>query len=57
MKLSVEQANILDKIVEKSRMDCWFSITDDLTSIHDVETNRNISLRISLGLEKNRRKI
>ena len=45
MKLSVEQANILDKIVEKSRMDCWFSITDDLTSIHDVETNRNISLR------------
>lgn len=44
MKLSVEQANILDKIVEKSRMDCWFSITDDLTSIHDVETNRNISL-------------
>lgn len=48
MKLSVEQANILDKIVEKSRMDCWFSITDDLTSIHDVETNRNISLRYGI---------
>lgn len=50
MKLSVEQANILDKIVEKSRMDCWFSITDDLTSIHDVETNRNISLRYGIGI-------
>ena len=50
MKLSVEQANILDKIVEKSRMDCWFSITDDFTSIHDVETNRNISLRYGIGI-------
>lgn len=50
MKLSVEQANILDKIVEKSRMDCWFSITEDLTSIHDVETNRNISLRYGIGI-------
>ena len=31
-------------------MDCWFSITDDLTSIHDVETNRNISLRYGIGI-------
>ena len=43
MKLTVEQANVLDKIAEKSGMDCWFSITDDLTAIHDVEANRNIT--------------
>ena len=50
MKLTVEQANVLDKIAEKSGMDCWFSITDDLTAIHDVEANRNITLRYGIGI-------
>ncbi|MCR0531829.1 hypothetical protein MKC55_21000 [[Clostridium] innocuum] len=50
MKLTVEQANVLDKIAEKSGMDCWFAISDDLTCIHDIEAKRNISLRYGIGI-------
>ena len=35
-KLTVEEANILDKIAEATKMDCWFHIDENL-HVHDIE--------------------
>lgn len=35
-KLTVEEANVLDKIAEATKMDSWFYIDEDL-HVHDIE--------------------
>lgn len=48
MKLSNEEYNVLNKIATESKMDCWFSITDeDCTSdsIYDLENDQFMSIK------------
>lgn len=44
-KLTIDQANLLDKIARKSGMDCWFKVHYDLCHIRDMENHKTISLK------------
>lgn len=43
-QLTVEEANVLDLISSRSKMDCWFWINEDGTAINDLEEGTTLSL-------------
>jgi hypothetical protein len=52
MKFSNEEYNVLNKIATKSKMDCWFSITQDENEedyILDLENGSKLSIYEGVG--------
>ena len=48
--ITTQEANFLDLLAYKSKMDCWFSLTDDLTAVYDCEEDTIISLEEGVGM-------
>lgn len=51
MTLSSDEYNLLTKIAEKSKMDCWFLIKQTAKGedyVYDIENRKRISLRTGI---------
>lgn len=48
--LTNEQANLLDNLAAQSKADMWFSISDDLTTIIDLDENKTMSLQEGIAM-------
>lgn len=48
--LTDKEISVLNKIASKSKMDCWFSISEDGCSIDDLEENKKLSLNEGIEL-------